>query len=129
MTMKQENRNLDGIPEEGFLKIKLADQAVLSSTQRVALIRKGNELFNAGRLEEAKKIFITTRYGDGITRIGDYCMEKQDPLEALRMYWIAPAPKKREQLIEKTAEVVRSWIGEGIGKSEGINIGTDKPSG
>jgi len=127
--IKQDNRHLEGIPEEGFLKIKLSDQAALSSNQRVALIRKGNELFNAGRLEEAKKIFITTRYGDGITRMGDYYMETKDPLEALRMYWIAPAPKKREQLLERTAEVVRSWIGEGIGKSERTNVGPGEPSG
>jgi hypothetical protein len=129
MTMSEGNKHLDGIPEEGFLKIKLSDSSVLSSAQRVALVRKGNELFNAGRLEEAKKIFITTRYGDGLTRIGDYYMEKQDPLEALRMYWIAPAPKKREQLLERTAEVVRSWIGEGIGKNERTDIGFAEPSG
>lgn len=127
--MKQDKRHLDGIPEEGFLKIKLSDQATISSNQRVALIRKGNELFNAGRLEEAKKIFITTRYGDGITRMGDYYMEMKDPLEALRMYWIAPAPKKREQLLEKTAEVVRSWIGEGIGKNERTNVRPAEPAG
>ena len=129
MPMEQENGHLKGIPEEGFLKIKLSDRADLSSTQRVALVRKGNELFNAGRIEEAKKIFITTRYGDGLTRIGDYYWEKHDPLEALRMYWIAPAPKKREQLVERTAEVVRSWIGEGIGKNERTNIGSTGPSG
>ena len=127
--MKQENEHLKGIPEEGFLKIKLSDHAGLSSTQRAALVRKGNELFNAGRIEEAKKIFITIRYGDGLTRVGDYYREKQDPLEALRMYWIAPAPKKREQLVEKAAEVVRSWIGEGISKNERRIIGSGEPSG
>lgn len=127
--MKQKNEHLKGIPEEGFLKIKLSDPAALSSSQRVALVRKGNELFNAGRIEEAKKIFITTRYGDGLTRIGDYYWEKKEPLEALRMYWIAPSPKKREQLVEKAAGVVRSWVGEGIQKNEQGRIRGDEPPG
>ncbi len=127
--MKQDNGDLKGIPGEGFLKIKLPEHKGLSSSQRIALVRKGNEFFNAGRIEEAKKIFITTRYGDGLSRIGDYYWEKHDPLEALRMYWIAPSPKKREQLVEKAAEVVRSWIGEGIGKNERGRIGGDKPPG
>jgi hypothetical protein len=115
--MKKENEHLKGIPQEGFLKISLTESIPLSSTQRIALVRKGNELYNSGRVEEAKKIFITTRYGDGLTRVGDYYWEKGEPLEALRMYWIAPSPKKRDQLVEKAAGVVRSWIVEGTGKS------------
>ena len=112
-----------GIPNEGFLKISLPEQARLSSSQRIALIRKGNELFNAGKIEAAKKVFITTRYGDGLTRIGDHYMEDKDPLEALRMYWIAPAPKKRELLVEQFAEVVRTWMTEGLGKNERYTAG------
>jgi len=116
--MKVTDARLKGIPREGFLKISLDRQVQFSSAERTALIRKGNELFNAGQIEAAKKIFITTRYGDGITRIGDYYQEKRNPLEALRMYWIAPAPQKRERLLEKAAEVVRSWMTEGLGKNE-----------
>jgi hypothetical protein len=127
--MKQINKRLEGIPREGFLKISLSEQAHLSSAQRTALIRKGNELFNAGRIDAAKKIFITTRYGDGLTRLGDYYKEKRNPLEALRMYWIAPAPQKREQLVEKAAEVVRSWITEGSGKNERIITGRNNSAG
>jgi len=115
--MEQQSAGIKGIPKEGFLKISLPEQARLSSNDRIALIRKGNELFNAGRIEDAKKIFITTRYGDGLTRIGDYYMGRKDQLEALRMYWIAPAPQKRERLVEKAAGIVRTWMMEGSSKN------------
>ena len=127
--MKNREEYLKGIPKEGFLKINLTEQASLTSTQRVALIRKGNELLNAGKIEAAKKIFITTRYGDGLTRIGDYYSKKQNHLEALRMYWIAPAPRKREQLVEKLAGVVKTWISdEGKHKNERVGSGRSSPS-
>ncbi len=127
--MKREEY-LKGIPKEGFLKIGFTDQARLESSQRIALIRKGNELLNVGKVEAAKKIFITTRYGDGLTRIGDYYNKKQNPLEALRMYWIAPAPEKRDRLVEKLAGIVRTWIHqEGLGKNEGNTTGRNTASG
>ncbi|MBN1686253.1 MAG: hypothetical protein JW852_06335 [Spirochaetales bacterium] len=127
--MKREGAPLEGMPREGFLKISLPEQARLSANDRVALIRKGNEFFNAGRIEDAKKIFITTRYGDGLARIGDYYVGKQDPLEALRMYWIAPAPQKRERLVEKAAGVVRTWMMEGLGKNGENTTGRSKSAG
>ena len=126
LPMKQENEHLKGIPKEGFLKIRLAERAPISSSQRIALVRKGNELFNLGRVEEAKKIFITTRYGDGLTRLGDYYWDKGEPLEALRMYWIAPSPNKRDQLVERAAGVVRSWIVEGTGNPKRFDGDTTK---
>ena len=124
--MEQQSAGIKGIPKEGFLKISLPEQARLSSNDRIALIRKGNELFNAGRIEDAKKVFITTRYGDGLTRIGDYYMVRENPLEALRMYWIAPAPQKRERLVEKAAGIVRTWMMEGSSKNGENTTGGSK---
>ena len=116
--MKDLDEILKGIPSGGFLKIGSSGRATLSSSQRVALIRKGNELFNAGMFEQAKKVFITTGYSDGLIRIGDYYLEKHDPLEALRMYWMAPAPDKVDRILENTAGVLRKWMEEGTGKNE-----------
>ena len=116
--MKDLDEILKGIPSGGFLKIGSSGRVALSSSQRVALIRKGNELFNAGRFEQAKKVFITTGYSDGLIRIGDYYLEKQDPLEALRMYWMAPAPDKVDRILENTVGVLRKWMEEGTDKNE-----------
>lgn len=110
--------SLKHIPREGLLKISRS-KASIDATQRVALIRKGNELFNAGRIDQAKRIFITTGYGDGLTRIGDYYYNEDEPLEALRMYWLAPSPRKIENMMERIAAVVQKWLGEdGTGKNE-----------
>ena len=60
------------IPANGFIKVATENKIELSSQQRIALIRKGNELFNQGEFEKAKRIFLTTSYSDGLTRIGQY---------------------------------------------------------
>lgn len=103
---------LQKIPREGFLKVSSQRQSDLSSSDRTILIRKANELFNEGQLEQAKRIFLATGYSDGIIRMGDYYFENEDHLEALRMYWMAPAPNKVEELIERFTGVVQKWMNE-----------------
>jgi len=99
-------------PAEGFLKTSRDRLPPVSKEQRTVLIRKGNELFNRGKVDEAKRIFLTVGYSDGLIRLGDYYTEKNDSLEAFRMYWLAPDRKRAEQLIEKMATIVRHWLGE-----------------
>ena len=84
----------------------------MTGSQRAALIRKGNELFNSGRIEEAKRVFLTTHYSDGLRRLGDHYTKKKQPLEAFRMYWLAPDRSKVDYLIERMANVVREWVRE-----------------
>ncbi len=103
---------LKNLPEEGFIKISSSGRKQIDSASRSALIRKGNTLFNDGDIQTAQRIFITTGYSDGLERVGDYFREKGDILEALRMYWIAPAPGKKEQLIEQCAAVIQLWINQ-----------------
>lgn len=107
--MKKEDA-LNRIPAEGFIKLSTSDRKTLDPAQRSALIRKGNELFNNGNIQTSKRIFLTTGYSDGLERIGDYYRDKGDILEALRMYWIAPAPGKKQQLIEQCAAVIQHWL-------------------
>lgn len=102
----------DDLAAPGFVKTASPSGPSLSAQQRTILIRKGNELFNAGNIEQAKRIFVTAHYTDGIIRIGDYHMKHSDPLEALRMYRLAPERAKSEYLIERMAGVVRSWLKE-----------------
>ena len=124
--MKDVDDALKRIPRGGFLKIGSQGRIALSSSQRVALIRKGNELFNDGMINQAKKVFITTGYSDGLIRIGDYYLKQQDPLEALRMYWMAPAPDRVDRIIENTAGILRKWMDEGTGKNEERTDGRDE---
>ncbi|MBT3273916.1 MAG: hypothetical protein HN368_12235 [Spirochaetales bacterium] len=104
--------SLAGIPKDGFLKISRPDHSSLTSQQRSALIRKGNELFNSGQFDQAKRIFVATGYGDGIIRIGDYYLKRHEPLEALRMYLMASAKDKAEHIYQGAASVVQSWLQE-----------------
>jgi hypothetical protein len=100
------------IPASGFLKVAADSSVVLSKEQRAALIRKGNQFFNLGDIEKAKRIFLTTSYSDGLIRIGQKYEQQNRHVEALRMYWLAPAADKRDALIETMASIVRKWLKE-----------------
>ena len=100
------------LPQEGFIKLVNPKVSSLSSEQRIGLIRKGNEFFNSGNLEKAKRIFLTTGYSDGLIRVADKCLKNHDPFEALKLYKIAKAADKADALIEKMAFVLRRWISE-----------------
>ena len=91
------------------VKVDFADKS-----QKVALNRKGNVLFSNGDIEGARRIFLTTGYSDGITRVGDHYRSKGRLLDALRMYWIAPDRKKAEPIIMQLSAVIQNLIqGEG----------------
>ncbi len=95
---------------DGFVKIARPDVPSLTGSQKSVLNRKGNELFNAGRIAEAKKIFLTTGYTDGLSRLGDYYLARNQAIEAFKMYCLAPDTRKKEMMIGKFASVIRSWI-------------------
>ena len=111
--MKAREELLKKIPKEGFLKITESRAEPMSKEQRVALIRKGNDLFNRKQYDMAKKIFLTTGYSDGLIRLGDLYMDNNEPVEAFRMYWLAPDRKKVEVMMEKTVAIVKEWLKEG----------------
>jgi hypothetical protein len=114
---------------EGFLKItarKPAGAANLAESERVALIRKGNQLFNLKKYDLARKIFVTTGYADGLIRLGDLYLKHSQPLEAFRMFLLAPDARKVQAMVEKSAAVLRHWLSEPA--PGGPTPGTDKPS-
>jgi hypothetical protein len=90
---------LKKLPSGGLLKTTNTTGALktapLGREKRAALIRKGNELFNKGGYGLAQRIFVTTKYSDGMIRPGDTYAKGGQPLDALRLYWLAPAPDKR----------------------------------
>ena len=99
-----------GLPRDGFLKVEREKRTLLDPAQKTALIRKGNECFNAGNILLAKRIFITTGYSDGLIRIGDYFMQHKEPVEALKMYALAPAPDKVREMSEKIAAIISNLL-------------------
>jgi hypothetical protein len=100
----------------GFIKTTAAPS--MDGTTKAVLNRKGNVLFNSGDIEGAKRIFLTTGYSDGISRVGDYYKSRQRPLDALRMYWIAPDRTKADPLIRELSEIIRHFIDE---EEDGLN--------
>ncbi|GHV29207.1 hypothetical protein AGMMS4952_14560 [Spirochaetia bacterium] len=84
----------------------------IDGSQKVALNRKGNILYNAGDIEGAKRIFLTTGYSDGLARIGDYYLSKGRDLDALRMYWIAPDKAKAGSIIMRLSVLIQKVMHE-----------------
>ncbi|MCQ2248632.1 MAG: hypothetical protein MJZ50_06415 [Treponema sp.] len=94
--------------------IKVSDQPVtgLSDPQKVQLNRKANALFNEGKLAMAERIFITTGYSDGLTRVGDKYAEKHQYIDALKLYILAHNKRKSEPLIEKISQTMSVLLKE-----------------
>jgi hypothetical protein len=96
----------------GFIKITDEPLTTLTSEQKAVLNRKGNILFNQGNLEQAKRIFMTTGYSDGLTRIADKYNHDKQELKALKLYVLAHNKKKAEPLYEKIAGIVSVLLHE-----------------
>ena len=90
--------------------IKTTVRPNVDGSQKAALNRKGNTLYNSGDVEGARRIFLTTGYSDGLVRVGDYYKKKGRALDALRMYWIAPDRKKAEPIIEQLSMLIQNLI-------------------
>ncbi|EID84277.1 hypothetical protein MSI_22600 [Treponema sp. JC4] len=95
---------------DGF--IRLTDNPVegLSSEQKVILNRKANTMFNNGNIEDARRIFITTGYSDGLTRVGNHYMDKNQSLKALKAYYLAHNNRETEPIYEQIAKVISKLI-------------------
>lgn len=90
--------------------IKTTAKPFVDGSQKAALNRKGNILYNSGDIEGARRIFLTTGYSDGLVRVGDYYNSKGRPLDALRMYWIAPDRSKAEPIIMQLSTVIHNLV-------------------
>jgi hypothetical protein len=112
MNKSETDRVLRSMPQEGFLKVTRPPALEVSPEQKALLIRKANELFNRGDLDQAKKIFVTTRYSDGMIRLGDLYAQKKDYLSAFQMYKMAPSPERAEAMILNLTAVLKNWIKE-----------------
>ena len=99
-------------PQEPGHFIKVTDFPVsgLTSEQKVVLNRKGNIFFNQGKILEARRLFITTGYSDGLNRVAAKSMEEGKELDALKLYLLAHNKREAEPLIEKLANIISSLL-------------------
>lgn len=106
-----DSKNLfDRFEDEGF--IKQTETPTVDPHRKALLNRKGNVLFNEGKIEAARRVFLTTGYSDGLTRVGDWYRSQGREIEALRMYWIAPDRTKAAELLEKVSVLIQKLIHE-----------------
>jgi hypothetical protein len=96
--------------DEQSVFIKTAARPAIDGSQKAALNRKGNMLYNSGDIEGARRVFLTTGYSDGLVRIGDYYKSQGRDLDALRMYWIAPDRGKAEPIIMRLSGIIQDLI-------------------
>ncbi len=97
---------------DGFIKVTDNPVEGLSSEQKVILNRKANIMFNSGNIEDARRIYITTGYSDGLTRVGDYYMNKHESLKALKAYYLAHNKRDAEPIYESLAKVISTVLAE-----------------
>ena len=109
MDNKKAFENMEG--ESIFLK-STAPGPVLESADKAALNRKGNKLFNSGDIEGARRIYLTTKYSDGLIRVGDHYRSQGRIMDALRMYWIAPDKNKAESIITQLSVVIQTLLND-----------------
>lgn len=105
---------LKKIPKKGFLRLTEAPKRPeVGKEERVQLIRKGNELLNKGNVEDARRIFLTVDYKDGLVRIGDVYFKENRFMEALKLYYLSGNRKKIETMTLHMAGIIKNWIKEG----------------
>jgi hypothetical protein len=103
--------------EDEAVFLKGTESSRVESAQKAALNRRGNELFNKGGVEEARRIFITTGYSDGLSRIGDYYKKKGRMVDALRMYWTAHDKKKTAEACMELSIFIKGLMQEDTNES------------
>jgi len=96
--------------QTGFIRESVP--ASIDDPQKAALNLKGNHLFNSGEVETARRIFMTTGYSDGLSRIGNHYKSESRIIDALRMYWLAHDRRNSDPIITQLAELVRALAQE-----------------
>ncbi len=107
------DKNLfERFPNDGLIKTADLPTPGVEADRKVKLNRKGNELFNGGDTEAARRIFQTTGYSDGLIRVGDRYLGERRPIDALKMYRLARDEKGSEALIATAAIVIQNILQE-----------------
>jgi hypothetical protein len=98
--------------EDEAVFLKETQKSNVESAQKAVLNRRGNTLFNSGEVEAARRIFITTGYSDGLSRVGDYYKTKGRLVDALRMYTVAHDKKKADSICLELSLFIKGLLKE-----------------
>jgi hypothetical protein len=97
---------------ESLIKSSDSPRHGLPGDEKAKLNRKGNELFNRGELETARRIFQTTGYSDGLIRVGNKYLAMLRPVDALKMYWLARDEKRSAELVGLAVLAIQKLLHE-----------------
>jgi len=111
----------DRFPGEGLIKSSDTPRQGMPGDEKAKLNRKGNELFNRGEVETARRIFQTTGYSDGLIRVGSSYLEASRPVDALKMFWLARDEKRSGALVEQAVQAIRKML-------HGEEVENERPS-
>jgi len=106
-----EDKIKDKFDEEAVF-LRGTAKANVAGSDKAALNRKGNVLFNAGDVEGARRIFITTGYSDGLSRVGDYYKSKGRLIDALKMYWTGSDKRKYSEVCMELSIFIKGLLKE-----------------
>jgi hypothetical protein len=107
-----EKNLFERFPSDRLIKTADLPTPGVEPDRKTKLNRKGNELFNGGDVESARRIFQTTGYSDGLIRVGDRYLSDSRPIDALKMYRLAHDEKRSERLISSAALVIQHLLNE-----------------
>ena len=95
----------------------------MDQNERVLLIRKGNELYNQKKYDEAIKLFLKADYMDGIMRVADYYYyDMQQPLAALKFYRLINRKDRIDEINARIMYAFNRMLSEAsVKKDESIN--------
>ena len=93
---------------------------------RVQLIRKGNEFLSEGNIESAEKIFVTTDYKDGLVRLGDYYLEKNNLYKCAQMYFMSENQSKIDAFCKRSALIIEKLLNQEDEEFDKIIVKTKK---
>lgn len=95
----------------------------MDQNERVLLIRKGNELYNQKKYDEAIKLFLKADYKDGIMRVADYYYyDMKQPLAALKFYRLINRKDRIDEINARIMYAFNRMLSEAsVKKDESIN--------
>ena len=106
----KDSAKIDSFPDEGLIKTTDYPNQELTPSDKAQLNRKGNIFYNEGKIDLARRIFQTTGYSDGLIRIGEFYLNHEQPIEALKMFKLAHDDVRTETMAKVAAEAITTLL-------------------
>jgi hypothetical protein len=97
----------------------------MDNEERVLVVRRANELYNAGDIEGAKNLYLKVNYTAGIIRVADYYYEQRKPILAMLLYRRAGCSERVDELYKHAAGVIRQLLAEDARERQAFSASED----